>query len=220
MRFILIFLLFPLFSYSQAVKIGEFNKVKVYDGIRVTIIPSESDSLLIEGKNKENVSIKLKNGSLQIRMDIKKMFSGFNTTVALFNSSPIEEIDANQGSFISCQDVLFQPSITLKAQEGAEIEAILDVQKVTTKIISGGIINIKGSAVTQNHKVSAGGVLEASTLESEQVVIKVAAGGRASVKSSELAEAKVSFGGSVVIHGKPVKLEKRISVGGRIEQKE
>ena len=115
---------------------------------------------------------------------------------------------------------MFQPSITLKAQEGAEIETILDVQKVTTKIISGGIINIKGSAVTQNHKVSAGGVLEASTLESEQVVIKVAAGGRASVKSSELAEAKVSFGGSVVIHGKPVKLEKRISVGGRIEQKE
>ena len=115
---------------------------------------------------------------------------------------------------------MFQPSITLKAQEGAEIEAILDVQKVTTKIISGGIINIKGSAVTQNHKVSAGGVLEASKLESEQVVIKVAAGGRASVKSSELAEAKVSFGGSVVIHGKPVKLEKRISVGGRIEQKE
>ena len=32
--------------------------------------------------------------------------------------------------------------------------------------------------------------------------------------------AKVSFGGSDVIHGKPVKLEKRISVGGRIEQKE
>ena len=91
MRFILIFLLFPIFSYSQAVKIGEFNKVKVYDGIRVTIIPSESDSLLIEGKNKEHVSIKLKNGSLQIRMDIKKIFSGFNTTVALFNSSPIEE---------------------------------------------------------------------------------------------------------------------------------
>jgi ribosomal 50S subunit-recycling heat shock protein len=176
--------------------------------------------LLIEGKNKEHVSIKLKNGSLQIRMDIKKMFSGFNTIVALFHSSPIEEIDANQGSFISCQDVLFQPSITLKAQEGAEIETILDVQKVTTKITSGGIINIKGSAVTQNHKVSAGGVLEASTLESEQVVVKVAAGGRASVKSSELAEAKVSFGGSVVIHGKPVKIEKRISVGGRIEQKE
>ena len=148
------------------------------------------------------------------------MFSGFNTTVALFNSSPIEEIDANQGSFISCQDVLFQPSIILKAQEGAEIETILDVQKVTTKITSGGIINIKGLAVTQNHKVSAGGVLEASSLDSEQVVVKVAAGGRASVKASELAEAKVSFGGSVVVHGKPVKLEKKISVGGRIEQKE
>ena len=220
MKFTFVFLLFSIFSYSQSIKIGEFDKVKVYDGIRVTIIPSDSDSLLIEGKNKEHVSIKLKNGSLQIRMDIKKIFSGFNTTVALFNSSPIEEIDANQGSFISCQDVLFQPSIILKAQEGAEIEAIIDVQKVTTKATSGGIINVKGSAVTQNHRVSAGGVLEASSLDSEQVVVKVAAGGRASVKASELAEAKVSFGGSVVVHGNPVKLEKKISVGGRIEQKE
>lgn len=220
MKFTFVFLLFSVFSYSQSIKIGEFDKVKVYDGIRVTIIPSDSDSLLIEGKNKEHVSIKLKNGSLQIRMDIKKIFSGFNTTVALFNSSPIEEIDANQGSFISCQDVLFQPSIVLKSQEGAEIDAIIDVQKVTTKATSGGIINIKGLAVTQNHKVSAGGVLEASSLDSEQVVVKVAAGGRASVKASELAEAKVSFGGSVVVHGKPVKLEKKISVGGRIEQKE
>ena len=220
MKFTFVFLLFSVFSYSQSIKIGEFDKVKVYDGIRVTIIPSDSDSLLIEGKNKEHVSIKLKNGSLQIRMDIKKIFSGFNTTVALFNSSPIEEIDANQGSFISCQDVLFQPSIILKAQEGAEIEAIIDVQKVTTKATSGGIINVKGSAVTQNHRVSAGGVLEASSLDSEQVVVKVAAGGRASVKASELAEAKVSFGGSVVVHGNPVKLEKKISVGGRIEQKE
>ena len=220
MKFTFVFLLFSVFSYSQSIKIGEFDKVKVYDGIRVTIIPSDSDSLLIEGKNKEHVSIKLKNGSLQIRMDIKKIFSGFNTTVALFNSSPIEEIDANQGSFISCQDVLFQPSIILKAQEGAEIEAIIDVQKVTTKATSGGIINVKGSAVTQNHRVSAGGVLEASSLDSEQVVVKVAAGGRASVKASELAEAKVSFGGSVVVHGNPIKLEKKISVGGRIEQKE
>ena len=219
MKFTFVFILFSVFSYSQSIKIGEFDKVKVYDGIRVTIIPSDSDSLLIEGKNKEHVSIKLKNGSLQIRMDIKKIFSGFNTTVALFNSSPIEEIDANQGSFISCQDVLFQPSIILKAQEGAEIEAIIDVQKVTTKATSGGIINVKGSAVTQNHRVSAGGVLEASSLDSEQVVVKVAAGGRASVKASELAEAKVSFGGSVVVYGNPVKLEKKISVGGRIEQK-
>ena len=64
MKFTFVFILFSVFSYSQSIKIGEFDKVKVYDGIRVTIIPSDSDSLLIEGKNKEHVSIKLKNGSL------------------------------------------------------------------------------------------------------------------------------------------------------------
>jgi hypothetical protein len=89
---------------------------------------------VVEGKNKSFLSIKNKNGRLYHTDGcIKKRLSGFNTTVVLFSSNILEVIDANEGSFVFCQDVLFQPSITLKAQEGAEIEAILDVQKVKTK---------------------------------------------------------------------------------------
>ena len=124
MRLLIIFLFFSSFSYAQAIRLGEFNQVKVFDGIRLTIIPSGADSLVVEGKNKSYLSLKNKNGKLFVRMDIKKRLSGFNTSVALFSSNILEVIDANEGSFVSCQDALFQPSITLKAQEGAEIDAI------------------------------------------------------------------------------------------------
>jgi hypothetical protein len=218
MRLLIIFLFFSSFSYAQAIRLGEFNQVKVFDGIRLTIIPSGADSLVVEGKNKSYLSLKNKNGKLFVRMDIKKRLSGFNTSVALFSSNILEVIDANEGSFVSCQDALFQPSITLKAQEGAEIDAILDVQKVKTKTNSGGIINLKGSAVVQQHSVATGGILEAETLDSEQVELKIKAGGRAAVNATELAEIKVSLGGSVSVYGQPKKIVKSVAVGGTIEQ--
>jgi hypothetical protein len=218
MRIFLFFFFISTLSQAQAIKLGQFDEIKVFDGIRLTIIPSDADSLMVEGKNKSFLSIKNKNGRLYIRMDLKKRLSGFNTNVALFSSNILEVIDANEGSFVSCQDVLFQPSITLKAQEGAEIDATLDVQKVKTKTNSGGIITLKGAAVVQNHKVATGGVLEAASLASEQVEVKIKAGGRAAVNATELAEVKVSLGGSVRVHGQPKKLIKFIAVGGSIEQ--
>lgn len=216
MRLVFLLLLTSTLTFAQAIRLGQFDEIKVFDGIRVTVIPSEADSLVIEGKNKDFVSYKNKNGRLYIRMNVKKRLSGFNTTVALFSSTPLEVIDVNEGAFVSFQDVLFQQSIVLKAQEGAEIDAILDVQKVTTKTVSGGIVNLKGAAVTQEHRVSAGGVVDAATLDSQQVQVSVKAGGSAAVRATELADARVSFGGSVKVYGEPKKLIQKTAVGGNI----
>lgn len=216
MRLVFLLLLTSTLTFAQAIRLGQFDEIKVFDGIRVTVIPSEADSLVIEGKNKDFVSYKNKNGRLYIRMNVKKRLSGFNTTVALFSSTPLEVIDVNEGAFVSFQDVLFQQSIVLKAQEGAEIDAILDVQKVTTKTVSGGIVNLKGAAVTQEHRVSAGGVVDAATLDSQQVQVSVKAGGSAAVRATELADARVSFGGSIKVYGEPKKLIQKKAVGGNI----
>ena len=216
MRLVFLLLLTSTLTFAQAIRLGQFDEIKVFDGIRVTVIPSQADSLVIEGKNKDFVSYKNKNGRLYIRMNVKKRLSGFNTTVALFSSTPLEVIDVNEGAFVSFQDVLFQQSIVFKAQEGAEIDAILDVQKVTTKTVSGGIVNLKGAAVTQEHRVSAGGVVDAATLDSQQVQVSVKAGGSAAVRATELADARVSFGGSVKVYGEPKKLIQKKAVGGNI----
>ena len=216
MRLVFLLLVTSTLTFAQAIRLGQFDEIKVFDGIRVTVIPSQADSLVIEGKNKDFVSYKNKNGRLYIRMNVKKRLSGFNTTVALFSSTPLEVIDVNEGAFVSFQDVLFQQSIVFKAQEGAEIDAILDVQKVTTKTVSGGIVNLKGAAVTQEHRVSAGGVVDAATLDSQQVQVSVKAGGSAAVRATELADARVSLGGSVKVYGEPKKLIQKTAVGGNI----
>ena len=219
MRLILFFFLISTIANAQAIKLGNFDELKVYDGIRVTIIPSKSDSLVVQGENKEYLTHKNKNGCLVLRMQLKKKLSGFNTTVALFSSKPLDIIDTNQGSFVSCEYPISQQSITLKSQEGSEINATLDVQKVTTKAVSGGIISIKGAALIQSHKINTGGILEAQSLDSDQVEVAVKMGGSADVKATELAEAEVAFGGSIYIYGKPKKIIKRVSFGGSISEK-
>ncbi|MGB1079833.1 MAG: GIN domain-containing protein, partial [Flavobacteriaceae bacterium] len=65
-------------------------------------------------------------------------------------------------------------------------------------------------------RVSAGGVVDAATLDSEQVEVSVKAGGNAAVRATELAEARVSFGGTVKVYGQPKKLIKKTAVGGNI----
>lgn len=215
---VVLLLLSCSFLHAQSIRIGQFDELKVFDGIQVTIISSETDSLVVEGVNKEHLSYKNKNGRLYLRMNLKKRLSGFNTSVALFCSRPLDVIDANEGAFVTFQDVLSQQSITLKAQEGAEINALLDVDKVTTKTTSGGVIHLKGVALIQDHRVSAGGNLEAETLDSEQVEVCVRAGGNASVRASELAEAKVALGGNVNVFGNPKKLIKKGFLGGQVDQ--
>ncbi len=219
MRLIIFLFLTTTIIHAQSIKLGSFNELKVYDGIRVTIIPSTSDSLVVEGENKTYLTHKNKNGCLVLRMQLKKKLSGFNTTVALFSSTPINIIDVNQGSFVSCQHIISQQSITLKSQEGSEINTALYVQKVNTKAVSGGIISIKGSALVQSHKINTGGILEASTIDSEQVDVSVKMGGSADVNATQLAEAEVAFGGSINIYGKPKKIIKKVSFGGSISEK-
>ena len=45
---------------------------------------------------------------------------------------------------MSCNDIFKQTSIDLYAQEGAKIEAELDVEKTSVKAVSGGIIRFDG----------------------------------------------------------------------------
>ena len=71
----------------------------------------------------------------------------------------------------------------------------------------------------QYHSLVTGGIVEAAMLDSEQVEVKVKAGGRAAVNASELAEINVSLGGSVSVYGQPKKLIKSVAVSGNIEQK-
>ena len=83
--FLLSFLSF-IFSFSQnEVKrdLGDFYKIQTYDLLKVNLIKSDKNHVIISGQHPNYVVVKNKNGQLKIRMGIEKRLSGSVRRIAL-----------------------------------------------------------------------------------------------------------------------------------------
>jgi len=218
-KFLMGFVFFTQFIFAQTtIELKDFDDVKVFDKLDVTLIASTENKAVITGTSQSKVEVVNKNGLLKIRMPLTKLMSGDEAKVTLYFKR-IQTIDANEGSTVTCADTFKQTSITLGTQEGAKINVVLDVEKATIKAYSGGIIKITGNAVTQSVLINSGGVLEAADLETSQTTVSLSAGGSADVRASSLVDAKIKAGGTIFIYGKPKEIKQETFMGGTIVQK-
>src|SRR6478609_9887401 len=121
-RIILVgFVFFAQFTFAQTtIVLGDFDDVKVFDKLSVTLIASNETKAVITGPEQSKVEIVNKNKLLKIRMPITKMLSGEEAKVTLYFKK-VYTIDANEGSIVTCADTFKQTSINLNTQEGAKI---------------------------------------------------------------------------------------------------
>jgi len=216
---LIVFVMISQINFSQTtLNLGDFEEVKVFDQLNVTLVPSDENKIVVTGKNDDSFETVNKNGLLKLRMKLTKMLSGDDTQVILYFKN-IKSIDANEGSIVSSKHIFKQTTINLSAQEGAMIEVELDVDNATVKLNSGGIINLSGNAATQKSTITSGGILNAKNLETSQTFVSLSAGGSAEVNASTLVNAKVKAGGSIEIYGKPKEIKQETFAGGTITEK-
>ena len=210
--------LFAVVSIQAQVEkdLGDFNTLKVYDRIEVELIKAYQNKVVVSGKNTEDVVFVNKNGTLKIRMAFKKAFEGDATTVQLFYTN-LNVIDANEGAFISSNDVIKQFEVDVRAQEGGSIKLMIeDVTFLEVKAITGGVIRISGQAKNQNINLTTGGSFLGKDLESENAKVFIRAAGEAHVKASNEVDVKVHAGGTTYIYGTPKKVNEKTIFGGKI----
>lgn len=213
------FVMISQLNFGQTtIKLDDFDQLRVFDQLNVTLIPSNENKLVVSGKNESSFETVNKNGVLKLRMRLTKMLSGQDTKVTLYFKS-IKSIDANEGSIVSCAAIFKQNAIVLSSQEGAKIDIELDVDNTTVKINSGGIISLWGKAVTQKTMITSGGIFYAKDLVTSQTSVSVSAGGSADVNATTLVNAKVNAGGSISIYGKPKEIKQETFAGGIITEK-
>lgn len=215
---IIIVLLISSIGFSQVTKdLGEFSKLDVFDRISVQLIPSNEDRIEITGSRANEVELVNRNGNLKIRMTFGKLLDGDDVSAKLYFKQ-IDEIDANEGSYIICDKVFEQTTIKVNTKEGAEIRLVLDVKKANLRAVTGGILKIKGKASNSEISIGTGGVLQAEELQTIQTTVKITTGGEADVRASELVDAKVRAGGTVTVYGSPKQINKSITLGGSIDE--
>lgn len=215
---IILVVLISNFGWSQVTKeLGEFDSVSVFDRISVQLIPSNENKIEITGSRSEDVELVNKNGTLKIRMAIRKLLDGENVSAKLYFKE-INEINASEGSYVISDVAMKLTAVKANAIEGSEIRLNLDVKKANLRAVTGGILKIKGKATNSDVSLGTGGVLQAMDLETVQTSVKITTGGEADVRASELVDAKVRAGGNITIFGSPKQINKSTTLGGTITE--
>ena len=206
-------------NFSQTtIKLEDFDELKVFDQLNVTLIQSDENKVVVTGKNESSFEAVNKNGVLKLSMTLTKILSGDATKVTLYFKN-LKSIDVNEGSIVSSKHVFKQTTMELSSQEAAKIDLDLDVENATIKIYSGGIVSVRGKAVTQKTIINSGGIFHAKDLITSQTLVSVSAGGSADVHATTLVNAKVNAGGSISIYGKPKEIKQETFAGGTITEK-
>ena len=213
--FLLSFFTFIL-SFSQNEtnrEIGDFHKIQTYDLLKVNLIKSDKNHVIISGQHPNYVVVKNKNGELKIRMGIEKRLSGSETKVDLYYKS-IYRIEAKEGSFIFSKDSVLEPSLYIKSESGSLISLKVKTSDLSTKAITGGRISLSGSA--NHHEIDAytGGQVKAEKLKTETTKVFIKAGGVVDVYTTSLLELDLKAGGEVNVHHKTNKIIEKITLGG------
>ena len=195
--------------------VGEYHSVKVFDLIEVNLIQSDENKILIKGRNVDDIKWVNKDGVLKLRMQLDKKFTGEDTFIEVYYQD-LDLIDANEGSRITCNEMVNKNRIELKAQEGAQIRIGMDVSFAKIRAVTGGIVKASGLAENQSIVINTGGIFEGSDLRTSNSEVKISAGGEAEVFASERIDIDVKAGGDVVVYGKPKHVSKKTFVGGRI----
>lgn len=211
-------LLISFVSYCQIEReVGDFTKVTSFDRIKVGLLLSDENKVIIEGHYASDVELINNNGELKIRMPLSKIFDGNNVTATIYFKQ-IYEVEANEGSTITCNDTLSAASFSIIAKEGSEVKLFINAEKLSVKSTNGSRVILTGSTNVQEVVISTGGIYEAEKLETAITTVSCNAGGKATVNAADLVDAKVRAGGNIIIFGNPKQIKEKIIAGGSIKQ--
>ena len=200
-------------------KIGKFSELKVYNGIDVELIKSDTPELTITGEKADKVKVKLVNNTLKISLKFPETSADGKAVVKLHYTSDLVIIDANEGSAITGKDIN-QQNVEIKAQEGAYINLVVDVKHLRVKSSSGAVIRLSGSSKNQTIDADLGGMYHGYKLKvTNMTVAKAGSGSKIEVHVGEALDAKVSFGGSIFYKGEPEVFKDKKVIGGVIEHR-
>lgn len=199
--------------------LGDFSTLKVFNGLEVELIKSDVQKLEISGEKSEKVKIKNVNNTLKLSLKFPELSADGKAIIKLYYNSNFTTIDANEGATITGKDIK-QDKLTVKAQERAFINLVVDIKHTEVRSSSGGIIKLTGTSKNQNVDLDLYGIYHGYGLKvTDNSTVKAGTGAKAEILAGETLSAKVSFGGSIFYKGNPEVIKDKKVIGGIIEAK-
>ena len=210
---LLISLSFTFSQNNDERKIGEFYKLQTYDLLKINLIKSDVNKVIVNGEHPNYVVVKNKNGNLKIRMSLEKRLGGSETKVDLYYKS-IYRIEAKEGSMVFSKDTIEEPSLYIKSESGATVSAKIKTTDLNANALTGGKISLSGAANHNEIKAVTGGQVLAKNLITETTQVLIKAGGLVNVYATSFLEIDLKAGGEVNVFHKTNKIVEKITLGG------
>jgi hypothetical protein len=206
---------------QKTVSINEkFNELKISAGIQVELYTNADENKIIADESIfEAINYKVRENQLRITSSIESLIEGDLPLQLKVYVKDLNRLNVVQGSYLEFENKFKTNSLFLRAGEGSKIIGEVDVNSLEIKMLSGGLINLKGNASTQDVEVNTGGEYEGIDLKTKDTTVKISYGGEAEVYTTKNCEAKVIVGGIINIYGKPEFLNEKTNFGGEINLK-
>lgn len=216
--FLMLLVAYNSFAQKTTTKdIEKFTELKAFDQIRVTLIKSDKNQVVLTGDDQGDVNIDLKKGLLKIKMDFENHMDGEDVEAKVYYTEELTLLDANENAKIFSEGTFKGNVVKIAVQEGADVDMKVDVDNLYVKSTSGSTVSLTGKARIQEVVANAGGKVYNKELTTEETKVVVNAGGSAEIKASKKANAKVRAGGSIYIYGNPKDIERDKVFGGKIK---
>jgi len=200
------------------VKLEKIDELKVYNGLKINLIKSDEQKLVIQGEKAKDVTFNNKKGVLKIKLKLASTFDSKKVTIDLYYNSNIAELDVNQGAIITSKDIFKQMNLTVSVQEASYIKLNVELDYLKVKGITGGNIRLNGITKNQNVRLVSGASYEGFSLTSDQAVVYVSMGSTAEINATEILDATAKIGAVVNYKGKPKSVTSQESLGGKVNK--
>lgn len=203
-------------AQTKTITLQEFDGVKAFDQINVTLIKSSENKAVVTGDDVDEVKIVNNEGTLKVRMELDNFLDGNQTDVTLYHTKDMNMLDSNEGAKIMSNNQLESNYLILNAQEGGTVNVPVNSTNLDVKAVTGGEVSATGSAPNLEVVVRSGGEYSGKEMLSKQADVNVFAGGDAWVHADEYVEATVTAGGTIEIYGNPDTVNRNKTFGGSI----
>lgn len=203
---------------QESVSINEdIDALKIAAGLQVELYTNADENKIVANEKVfEAINYRVRENRLIISSSIETLLDGDVPLNLKVYVKKLNDLNVVQGSGVELQELFKTRKIVLRAGEGSIITGELDVNSVDIKVLTGGLIDLKGKAESQKIEVKTGGEYEGKSLKTQNTNVEVSYGGNARVHASENCEAKVIVGGTIDIFGNPEFLNEKINFGGKI----
>jgi hypothetical protein len=203
-------------SAQKTFNLKDFKAIDVHGNIEIKLVKSSENKLVVDKGDAAKLIVDDKGNSLHIEVTEPKA-AHINAT--LYYSAALENLSAASGSEISSDEILKTSALALNTNSGAEINLKISASKVSTVVESGSKLTLSGTAESHAAVVNSGSGLYAKNLVAATASLVVSSGAVADINATTTISVTASSGAKANVYGKPAKVNKTKSSGGRISVK-